>query len=357
MRRPRRAARACTRAAAGRRRCRCRPPAGRPAPRRARGPRAAPASRSPPPDPPGATARWCEPAWGDRRARHSTAADRGTPAAAWRPPGGVGPAPADHPGEVGARCRVGLGQQLLELVDDQKQAGAAASRHGQQQVVHDVGEPPGVHQSVVGRGSSARAARGSGLPLASSRTTAPSGSRPGRHGASAQASGSLATAGTRPARTREDLPQPEGPTTTSTSASDRAVGVRNAETRVRTSSSRPKNARCRSASNGSSPGYGERSSGQPSPPRDVDLPQLRVEAVAGGRLVLRQRPGLHRLQQLVPHPRLGDDRKQPRSLRPGDHHLGRAPRRPAVGRGHHADHRVRPSSGSRRGAAPTSPPV
>lgn len=101
---------------------------------------------------------------------------------------------------------------------------------------------------------------------ASSRASSVTGSVPGMIGCSVHHSGSLARIGSNPARTSEDLPHPDGPTTSSAAFPLRTGGERSSSASSLLSCSRPKNTRCCSTANGKSPGKGDRSSGQPAPP-------------------------------------------------------------------------------------------
>ena len=101
---------------------------------------------------------------------------------------------------------------------------------------------------------------------ASSAASAPTGSRPGVNGVSAHHSASSAMTGTSPARTSEDLPEPEGPTTSSAAPSTCSADDRSNFARSVVSRPRPKKTRRSPMSKGRRPGKGERSSGQPAPP-------------------------------------------------------------------------------------------
>ena len=108
------------------------------------------------------------------------------------------------------RSRSGLGQQLLELVDHDQQVPAAPSGRGEQQVVGQPARPPSSRRSAhIGRpsrpgraGGRTRPARGPARPPGRRRAGSPAASTSPARPPSPAAD---------PARTSDDLPQPDGP--------------------------------------------------------------------------------------------------------------------------------------------------
>ena len=194
-----------------RRRPRCRP--------------AAPGPRSPRGAPPAAAAAACARVSAARPAPGRPAAGRGIPGAAWPRPAPGRPAPGPAARRTGPARRRGLGEQLLELVDHEQQRASARPGRGQQQVVGQLGQPAVVEPARESRPSTspARAAWAACGQLPGQRRHR---SRPGRIAGTVYQPGSPAITGSSPARTSDDFPHPDGPTTSSTAPSARSAGDR-----------------------------------------------------------------------------------------------------------------------------------